>query len=296
MTELRNIPVLFNQEEHTYLNTETGKMLQGITSTLVHRVNPNKYANIPKAILENAARRGSLVHEEIELVETIGIEPKSQEGKNYLRLKEQHGLNFLQSEYTVSDLEHYATNIDAIYDVEENIVDIADYKTTSKFDKESVSWQLSICAHFLEMNNPHVKVRKLLGIWLRDDIAQIIEVERRSESEIKALIEADLNDECFDYSPAFPDYIADNEMSLVFLGKRIAQLTEEYNAIKGEILQKMLENKDKSFDTGNVLITVIAASDSKTFDSKRFQKEHADLYDGYIKITHKNESLKITLR
>ena len=296
MTELRNIPVLFNQEEHTYLNTETGKMLRGITSTLVHRVNPNKYANIPKAILENAARRGSLVHEEIELVETIGIEPKSQEGKNYLRLKEQHGLNFLQSEYTVSDLEHYATNIDAIYDVEENIVDIADYKTTSKFDKESVSWQLSICAHFLEMNNPHVKVRKLLGIWLRDDIAQIIEVERRSESEIKALIEADLNDEPFDYSPAFPDYITENEMSIVFLGRRIAQLTEEYNAIKGEILQKMLENNDKSFDTGNVLITVIAASDSKTFDSKRFQKEHADLYDGYIKITHKSESIKITLR
>lgn len=296
MTELRNIPVLFNQEEHTYLNTETGKMLQGITSTLVHRVNPNKYANIPKAILENAARRGSLVHEEIELVETIGIEPKSQEGKNYLRLKEQHGLNFLQSEYTVSDLEHYATNIDAIYDVEENIVDIADYKTTSKFDKESVSWQLSICAHFLEMNNPNVKVRKLLGIWLRDDIAQVIEVDRHSESEINALIEADLNDECFDYSPAFPDYIADNEMSLVFLGKRIAQLTEEYNAIKGEILQKMLENKDKSFDTGNVLITVIAASDSKTFDSKRFQKEHADLYENYIKTVHKNELLKVTLR
>ena len=105
-----------------------------------------------------------------------------------------------------------------------------------------------------------------------------------------------MNDEPFDYSPAFPDYITENEMSIVFLGRRIAQLTEEYNAIKGEILQKMLENNDKSFDTGNVLITVIAASDSKTFDSKRFQKEHADLYDGYIKITHKSESIKITLR
>ena len=296
MTELKTIPVLFNQEEHTYLNTETGKMLQGITSTLVHRTNPNKYAGIPKHILNNAAGRGSKVHEEIELVETIGIEPKSQEAQNYVKLKEQHGLNFLQSEYTVSDLENYATNIDAIYDVEENIVDIADYKTTSKFDKEAVSWQLSICAHFLEMNNPHVKVRKLLGIWLRDDIAEVIEVERRTESEIKALIEADMNDEPFDYSPAFPDYIVENEMSLVFLGKRIAQLTEEYDAIKGEILQKMVENKDKSFDTGNVLITVIAASDSKTFDSKKFKEEHGDLYENYTKTTHKNESLKITLR
>ena len=31
MTNLNSIPVLFNQEEHTYLNTQTGKMLQGIT-------------------------------------------------------------------------------------------------------------------------------------------------------------------------------------------------------------------------------------------------------------------------
>ena len=143
MTRLNDIPVLFNQEGHTYLNTETGKYLKGITSTLVHRVNPDKYAGIPDHILRAAADRGSKVHEEIELVETIGVAPTSQEGRNYLRLKEENGLSFLQSEYTVSDLENYATNIDAIYEAEENVVDIADYKTTSKFDRESVSWQLS---------------------------------------------------------------------------------------------------------------------------------------------------------
>ena len=296
MTQLNPIPVLFNQEEHTYLNMETGKELQGITSTLLHRINPDKYKNIPKDVLDRAKNRGTMVHEEIELAETIGIEPNTQEGKNYLRLKEQHGLKFLQSEYTVSDLEHYATNIDAIYDVEENVVDIADYKTTSKFDKESVSWQLSICARFLEKNNPHVKVRKLLGIWLREDIAQVIEVERRSESEISALIEADLNNEDFDYSPAFPDYITENEMSLVFLGKRISELTEEYNAIKGEVLQNMIEHNDKSFDTGNILITVIAPSVRETFDSKKFKAEHEDLYENYLKQSKTKESLKLTLR
>ena len=296
MTNLIPIPVLFNQEEHTYLNTQTDKMLQGITSTLLHRVNPNKYAGIPKHILENAASRGTKVHEEIELVETIGVEPTSQEGKNYLRLKEEHGLNFLQSEYTVSDLEHYATNIDAIYDVEENIVDIADYKTTSKFDKESVSWQLSVCAYFLELNNPKVKVRKLFGIWLREDIAQLIEVERHSNEEVKALIKADVEDLDFDYSPAFPYYITENEQSLYWLGKRIKELTEEYDAIKSEVLQKMIENKDKSFDTGNILITVVAPSTRETFDSKRFKAEHEDLYGEYIKKSTTKESLKLTLR
>ncbi len=296
MTTLNSIPVLFDQEAHTYQNVLTGKMLKGITSTLLHRVNPCKYAGIPAHILKAAADRGTKVHEEIELMETIGIEPSSEEGRNYLRLKEEHRMNFLQSEYTVSDLENYATNIDAIYEVEENVVDIADFKTTQKFDKESVSWQLSICAHFLEKNNPHVRVRRLYGIWLRGDTAQVIEVGRKSGDEIRTLIEADLSDREFEYSPAFPDYITANEERLCWLGKRIGELTEEFNAIKAEVLEKMIEHNDKSFDTGNLLITVIAPSVRETFDSKRFKAEHEDLYGDYIKKSTTKESLKLTLR
>lgn len=296
MTNLNPIPVLFNQEEHTYLNTETGKYLDGITSTLIHRLFPDKYKDIPKHILDNAASRGTMVHEDIELAETVGVEPSTEEGKNYMKLKEAYGLNFLASEHTVSDLEYYATNIDAIYEVEDNVVDLADYKTTSKFDKESVSWQLSICAYFLEKNNPHVKVRKLFGIWLRGDIAQIIEVERHSDAEVATLIDADLMDAEFEYSPEFPDYITENEQSLYWLGKRIKELTEEYDAIKSEVLAQMVVNNDKSFDTGKVLITLVASSVRETFDSKKFRAAHEDLYNQYLKTSKTKESLKLTFR
>jgi len=296
MTKLNSIPVLFNQEKHTYTNKITGETYKGITGTLIHRLFPNKYKDIPKAVLDRAAEKGSIVHETIELTETIGITPNSEEGKNYLKLKEAYGLKFLESEYTVSDLEHYATNIDGIYEVEDNIVDIADYKTTAKFDKESVSWQLSICAYFLELNNPHIKVRKLFGIWLRGCIAQLIEVERHSDAEVKALIEADQKDVAYDYSPAFPDYITENETTLYVLGKRIKELSEEYDAIKEEVLSKMIENNDKSFDTGKILITLVSPSSKDKFDSNKFKTDHADLYGQYIKTSQTKESLKLTLR
>lgn len=296
MTKLNPIPVVFNQEDHTYTNIDKFCELKGITSTLIHRVFPDKYKGIPQAILNRAADRGTIVHEDLELVETIGIEPTTDEGKNYLKLKEKHGLNFLESEYTVSDLEHYATNIDAIYEVEDNVVDIADYKTTSKFDKESVSWQLSICAYFLEMNNPHVKVRNLYGIWLRGDIAELIRVDRHANDEVQALIQADINDESYDFSPEFPDYIRENEIALYVLGKKINELTEEYNSIKSEVLNKMIENKDKSFDTGNLLITVLAPSIRTSFDGKKFMSEHGDIAKNYIKTSTTKESLKLTLR
>ena len=296
MTQLKQIPVLFNQEEHTYTNTETGKMLKGITSTLIHRLFPDKYSGIPQTVLMRAAERGTAIHEEIELVETIGIAPSTEEGRNYVKLKEEHGLNFLESEYTVSDLEHYATNIDAIYEVEENVVDIADFKTTSKFDDDSVSWQLSICAYLLELNNPHVKVRDLFGIWLRGDIAQLIPVERRTDEEVRALMEADINGKEFEYSPALPDYIRENMTTLYCLSKRIKELTEEYDSIKAEVQAKMAENKEKSFKTDNVLFSLIAPSVRTSFDSKRFMEENGELAKKYTTSTTTKETLKITLR
>lgn len=294
MTQLNFIPVAFDQDAHTYTNTDTGEMYKGITSTLLRRLFPNKYDGIPEAILKKAAERGTLVHEDIELVDSLGVDPSTEEGKNYLKLKKKHNLNYLTGEWTVSDMQHYATNIDCIYEVEENVVDIADFKTTSKFDKESVAWQLSICATFLEMNNPHVKVRNLYGIWLRGDIAELIEVERVADVDL--LIQADINDEPFEYKSFFPDYIVQNETTLYVLGKKIKELTEQYEACKAEVLGKMAENGEKSFDTGAVLITYVAPSKRESFDSKAFKADNAELYGKYIKTSETKESLKITLR
>lgn len=295
-TKLNTIPVVFNQEEHTYTNTETGEMYCGITSTLIHRLFPDKYAAIPEEVLRKAAEYGSNVHADIELAESLGVEPATQEGRNYILLKKENELKYLASEYTVSDMEHYATNIDCIYDVEDGVVDIADYKTTSKFDREYVSWQLSICAYLLEKNNPGVKVRRLLGIWLRGDIAQVYEVNRRSDAEIEALIAADLNNEAYENKPFFPDYISENEATLYALGKKIKELTDEYETLKADVLAKMQEHGDKSFDTGNILITYVAPTIRESFDSKKFKEENAELYGKYMKQSDTKPTLKLTLR
>lgn len=296
MTKLNEIPVLFNQEDHTYWNKNTFQELKGITSTLLRRLFPDKYKDIPKAILAKAAERGSNVHEDIELAETLGTAPVTEEGKNYVKLKEGNGLTFLASEYLVSDLEHYASAIDLVFDAGDNVVDIADIKTTSKFDKESVSWQLGIYAYMLEKNNPDVKVRKLFGIWLRGDIAEIIPVNRHLNGEVEELMQADIEDRDYNYSPEFPEYITENEQTLYTLAKRIHELTEEYDVIKKEVQTGMSEHGDKSFDTGKLLITLTPPGTRSSFDQKKFQSEHEDLYQSYLKTSKTKESLRITLR
>lgn len=298
-TILNRVPVLFDPETHTYTNEETGELLSGITGTLLKRLFPSKYDGVPKDILAKAAEKGSNVHASIELYEKIGVTPSTQEGKAYADITRRNGMVALDCEYTVTDFKHYASQIDVIYEVQENVVDLADIKTTYKFDEESVSWQLSIYAYMMSLCNPHIKVRKLLGIWLRGDTAQIIEVKRHTDEEVVRLIESDMADKDDDIPATeqpLPDYIKANIDRLYEVVQQKKKLQEEEQRIKSEILDKMSGDNLKSIDAVRILFTVVKERTKRRFDEKRFKEEHSELFNEYQKETTEKETLKITLR
>lgn len=298
-TILNRVPVLFDPDTHTYTNEETGEQLSGITGTLLKRLFPSKYDGVPKDILAKAAEKGSNVHAGIELYEKIGVTPSTQEGKAYADITRRNGMVALDCEYTVTDFKHYASQIDVIYEVQENVVDLADIKTTYKFDEESVSWQLSIYAYMMSLCNPHVKVRKLLGIWLRGDTAQIIEVKRRTDEEVIRLMNsdmADMDDDIPATEQPLPDYIKANIDRLYEVVQQKKELQEEEQRIKSEILDKMSGDNLKSIDAVRILFTVVKERTKRRFDEKRFKEEHSELFNEYQKEITEKETLKITLR
>ena len=63
------------------------------------------------------------------------------------------GYDALANEYTVSDEEYFASNIDCVWE-KEGEISLADIKTTYRIDKESLSWQLSIYAYLLRGRIP----------------------------------------------------------------------------------------------------------------------------------------------
>ena len=293
--KLAKCNVEFNQEKHEYwLN---GKQLQGVTGILERRLFPDKYKFVSKEMMERAAERGTFVHEQIECADSLGVNPDVQEVQNYLKLKEEHGFKTLENEYLVSDNENYASSIDIVLtDKEADGVILADIKTTSKFDKESVSWQLSIYAYFFEMMNPNVKVKSLLGVWLRGDIARFITVERKSVELVKELLHADINDMPFTWASEIPDYAAIEEELIIALSQRKAEIEEEMEAIKANLMERMAADDKKSIDTGKVLLTLKAASTQMRFDSKKLMADNEDLYNKYLKETSVKESLTLKVR
>ena len=195
--------VIYDEVAHTYhLN---GKKLQGITGTLIPHAIGQKYADVPEHILSEKAKYGKLVHGEIQMY-IQGFIP-SDPTPEFIAFKKWflgNDVMFQFSEFIVSDNENFATPIDAIDD-ENNLYD---WKTTYVLDLESLSWQLSICAYFNELQGN--KVNKLYALHLRGtNEPNLVEIERKPNSEVQRLIECYLNN-----TPYVSTLVLSNEEAL----------------------------------------------------------------------------------
>ena len=287
---MKQSPVIFNKEDHTYTLGEN--FLQGITGILSKHLFQDKYDNVPDFVLERAASRGTFVHECCELIDTLGIIPDNIEAQNYIKLKEEHGLNTIANEYIVSDEEHFASAIDVVL----SDYSLADIKTTAQFDNEYVSWQLSIYAYLFELQNPDLKANKLYGIWLRNDTAELIEVEKKPKELIKELLRCEVEGELF-VSPlqkiTTPARIYEVEKFLIDLETQAKEIETKRKELLDGILKEMEKANVDKWETGKIRLTRRKATTSERFDSKAFKKYNPDLYSQFAKISPVKSSITL---
>lgn len=263
---------------------------------------PDKYKEVPQHILERAAERGTRVHHECQFVDTTGFEPESQEAMNYLLLRTGAGYKALANEYTVSDGENFASNIDCVWEKNEKIA-LVDVKTTYTPDEEYLAWQLSIYAYFFELLNPHLKVDALFGAWLYNDKSELIPLERKSDEEVKRLLQCEIEGTRYldetalehkqDEVQLLPKDVINKYLEAVAEVERIQPFIDGF---KDSLKRAMIEHDVKSWDTGCLKATITPAGMKKAFDTKKFQSDHPELYKQYIKETETAASIRITLR
>ena len=292
----------FNADEHRYFR-EDGKELQGITGMLKQMLFKDEYKGVSQEVLQNAAERGHMIHSRIELYDISGLGDDMPEVTAYARLRKMYDLEHIASEYLVSDDENYASAIDKVYHQKDTPVDevvLGDIKTTYNFNRDYVSWQLSVYAYFFEMMNPHLKVGRLIGIWIRNDknrglINKIIDVERKPAEIVRELIRCAVEGREFTIE-RIPSFISDNLDRLIWINDTISALSEEKDNIVKDILGKMQAKNIDKIDAGVVLFTKKAGSTRTTFDSKAFKAEHEDLYEQYSKTSVGSETLQVKFR
>lgn len=305
--ELVDSGVIFDPEQHTYqLN---GAYLSGITDLLQRQLFPNEYANIPKAILQQAADYGTAVHQSCEDFDSQWINDGTQEVQDYIQLCQEHSLSHEASEYTVTDFENYASNIDKVFRISDNTFDLADLKTYGKMTPEKLEkarWQLSIYAYLFELQNKKAKARELYILHIRnkqkkdgsfDHISNLIPVKRIPSEICKELLDSDLRNEQFQSPYAIPKEISSQEKRIRELIMTKDAIDEELNGIKSQILTEMETRNVKTWITdGGIRLTRKLPATRTSLNLTLLKEAHPEIdYNQYMRESRVSSSLTIAV-
>ena len=292
--------IIFCEENHTYISKT--RQYSGITGILNKYLFPDKYKDIPDAILEKAKQRGVTCHNQMEM----WINGMSYESQNDEVIKMQNllnGRNFTHSELLVSDYKNFATKIDAVEESEEGVI-LWDWKTTSILDKEYLSWQLSICAYFYELNFDK-KVMQLMAGYITEKEVEIVPIVRIADEHVIALLDAAANDEPFFINPLKADILNQEailkkmykfEQEIVYHEKRAKEVKIQEEEFRTGLLNQMIEKGLKRIETDGLILTVKEAYERETLDSKKVKESAPDVYNECKKITKIEPSLLIKIK
>ena len=305
---LNNCGVVFNRDAHTY--TLGDLTLSGITGIIKKMLFPDKYKDIPQAVLEKAAARGTAIHEACEMADTMGVVPPIDVVQKYVAERERLGLTPIANEYTVTDGKNIASNIDVIWRKGKGAsVILGDFKTTSERDKEYVSWQLSIYKWLFELVNPKVKVSGLKVVWMHPDKeVEMEDLEIHDAAVCKRIIEdylsgceytAELIAELRGIAPPveIPQEVQVMQTEYKRLVTELETLKKKEEEFKSALLQAMEQYGVKKWETDEMMMTYVEATTSTSFDSKTFLKAHPEFdTDEFRKTSTKSAYVKITIK
>ena len=304
--ELRDSGVLFNKELHEYWLGN--KQLSGITGMLQRQLFPDEFEGTPDNLLREAARYGTEVHESIELFDSSWVNDGTQEVQDYITLCNKNNLVHERSEYTVTDGENWASNIDKVYRISDDtfsLGDIKTYRTLTPEKMEKARWQLSVYAYFFELQNKGAKVEKLFIIHLRnkekpdgtfDHRAEILPVERIPNQTCKELLDADLLGKQFVNPYSIPDKYKEKEGYIRRLIRTKNETEAELSRLKSEILQDMEAIGARTWETETMRLTRKMPSVRVSFNAAKFKEDHPEIdFKPYERTSNVSGSLLIAV-
>ena len=302
MITLNKSGVEYVDSTHQYFYK--GREITGITGLLHTLVFPDMYKGVDEETLKHAADKGTVIHEQVELVVSLGVAPTLDCVKAFVDLINNLGYEIVGSEYVMMIGDDHASAADLVMHkngAPEDEVEIWDIKGTYSVNKAYVRWQNSMYKYGFEKLNPHLKVTRICCMWLRDDakrgtISKLIELgEPRPYSDVEELFRCEKEGCLFDDENKIPLYIADNEVALLDIQERIAKLQEQEKELKAAIFDGMSNDNLTSYKTSIYTYSLKSASERVTLDTKAFDADDEEAYNHLLKKYKKVTKVKSSL-
>lgn len=297
MKKLKESGVVFNEENHTY--TLDGDELSGITGYLKRLVFPDLYRDVPHEVLEEAARRGTLIHRQIEDFAVNGNVPMfpSDELTGFANFASIEKIKFVSSEYLVTDFDHFASAIDLVDD-NNNLYDI---KTTASLNREYCSWQLSIYKYLFKCVNG-CEAGDIYAIHCTADCCKAVKLDEiPREVVVDFLIAAASGVEIWDNplktnSIMGVEAVEEIEVAIADFEAKIKALKEQRENLVEFIKSEMKARGIVKFDTPRLSFTIKAPYERTSVDSTKLKKDYPEIYENCKKTSTVAESLLIKIK
>ena len=306
--ELVKNNVLFLEEPHEYWLGD--KQLSGITTAIRHQLESarKEYDSCPEYLIRRAGEYGKTVHKGIENLISRFEHDGTVETEDFKNLTQ--GWRIEACEYNVSDLEHWASNIDLVIRVSGKEFDLFDIKTygnqkLTRCQMEKAKYQLSIYKMLFLIQNPKATVRNLGIIHLCNKIkkdgtvnhiSEIIPVEEIPTEICKALLDAEREGTLFRNPYDMPKDIQTKSKRLRKLLEKKKEVDEELEGIRKEIFETMLFLDVRNCRIDLITLTRTEDTSRSSFDLQSFKKAFPTLpYENYTKTSRVAGSLRVAI-
>ena len=283
--------------------------LHGVTDILKSVIFYDKYSGIDEAVLMNAARRGTAIHEivQAELMHTEYdnsgeyAEEAEKALKAWQRFSEGTGLFEVYIpdcvEYLVSNEIDVASKVDVVFREGKEFA-LADIKTTVKLDEEYLSWQLSVYKYLFEKQTGE-KVSRLIALWYDRTNGSWMakEVKDKGAEGVEKLLNDWRNGVKWERTE-LPAPLIEIGEAYKGIELQIKKFEEQRAEFRTRLMEMMKEYGVKSVKLDGFSATYKEPTERKSFDVKAMLADHPELkeiVDNYYKTSAVAESILIKL-
>lgn len=303
-----------DEKTHTYF--VDGQIAAISVTELLHKhgLAPS-YEGVNEGVLEEARNRGKDIHSDIERwIMADGFEPETRAGLNFAKWAEPIiGKYTIAEQMLAIDWKGLLIGCTADYlgEFEGYGRVLGDHKTTSRFQKEYVSWQVSVNDYIARKCSGKIinsrffvwdGAEKLLcTLFDKDDEMTVKECDKIPDSEIEKLFEAELNGEIYKR----PELVIPTEMGVDLETAELALISikEQEEAVKARVekmraalIAEMERQGVYSYKGEKIEFSYRAPSERVTVDSTRLKRELPQVYADYSKVSKVKASVIIRVK
>lgn len=304
----------FEEKGHVYF--VNGEIASISVTELLHKhgLAPD-YTGVSKESLDNAAAKGKEVHKDLEnIVNTPGYKPTTPQGKEFLEWSKENmscGVAELPIGYEQDGM-IIAGTADLVGFTPEGAMFIADHKNTTTFQREYVSWQVSLLDYFFrklkgeKLNGKVFNWKGATEFWcLKYDpkTGKLTpkELKKVPDKDIQELLDDEYNNNKYQRK----ELVVDEELQKQFLTaeeylikmeNEYKQATENAKRLREEMLKLFESQNIKSWENDKIKVTYVEQQERLSVDSTKLKKEYPMAWDKCQKITKVKPQIRVKIK